>query len=377
MKPSSRMLLLAAPALLLACAGVDEQPAELEEELADLGGAGARVMTQNMYVGLDVYPLAFAPFDQLPFVVADGWQDFLANRAGDRVDAIATEIALVRPHLIGLQEVTRIYEQFPSDAIDGQFTPNATDEHIDFLAVLLEELASRGLDYEVAVEQPGADIEVPRFDGMVDGVPTFSDVRAKFADVILRRAGTQTTELFAVHYTAALPFPPIPGTIVPRNAVGVTAELGGQTVRLVSTHLEPLIDILPDDVEPQFAQVAELIQLLATSFEPELPTIVLGDFNSPAETGRTYQEMTAAGFADLWLERAGLDVPGFTCCQEGVLTHPDSVLFERIDHVWTKGLTLRHPVLAFTIGDLPFFRTRTEPRLWPSDHAGVIAGLRF
>lgn len=35
------------------------------------------------------------------------------------------------------------------------------------------------------------------------------------------------------------------------------------------------------------------------------------------------------------------------------------------------------PVLAFTIGDHPFFRTHTRPRLWPSDHAGVAALLLF
>lgn len=381
-KPQSRLALsivLALPALIAACAAPEEPPPELEEELADLAslGSGARVMTQNMYVGLDVLPLAFAPFDQLPFVAADGFADFLANRPHDRIDAMANEIALLRPHLVGLQEVTRMFEQTPSDTVLGVFTPNATDEFIDFLAVLQDELAARGLDYEVAAEQLGADIEVPRFDGMVDGQPVFSDLRATFSDVILRRADVETAPLFAINYAAALPFPPIPGALVRRNAVGVTAELDGRTIRVVSTHLEPLLDILPDDVEPQFAQVAELIALLESSFEPELPTIVLGDFNSPADTGMTYQLMVAAGFTDVWTERFGIDYPGFTCCQEAILTSPESALFERIDHIWNKGVTLRDPVLAFTVGDLPIFRTRTKPRLWPSDHAGVIAALRF
>ncbi len=378
-KPLSSLILSLWPALILGCAEPAEPPPALEEELADLAnlGSSVRVMSQNMYVGLDVLPLAFAPLDQLPFVAADGFADFLTNRPLDRIDALANEIALLRPHLIGLQEVTRIFEQFPSDTVLGVFTPNASDEFIDFLAVLQEELASRGLDYEVAAEKLGADIEVPRFDGMVDGAPVFSDLRATFSDVILRRAGVQTTPLFAINYTAALPFPPIPGSLVRRNAVGVTAELDGRTVRVVSTHLEPLLDILPDEVEPQFAQVAELIALLETSFEPDLPTIVLGDFNSPAETGMTYLSMAGAGFTDVWTERFGIDYPGFTCCQEAILTNPESALFERIDLVWTKGLTLREPVLAFTVGDLPFFRTRSAPRLWPSDHAGVIAALRF
>lgn len=377
-KPSSRLMLLFWPALLVACADTLGPPAELEEELADVAGADskARVMSQNMYVGLDVLPLAFAPFEELPFVAAEAFANFEANRPFDRVLRIAEEIALTRPQLVGLQEVTRIYEQFPSDTMTGNFEPNATDEVIDFLNVLIWDLAVLGVPYEVALEQPGADIELPRFDGEVDGVPTFSDVRAKFSDVILRRVGTETTELFAMNYAAALPFPPIPGAIVPRNAVGVTAQLEGETVRVVSTHLEVIIDILPPEAQPQFAQVAELIATLDT-VEPDLPTIVLGDFNSPAPDGPTYLQMAGAGYTDVWTRRAGEVLSGLTCCQAEVLTNPVSQLFERIDFVWTKNLTLDDPVLAFTLGDTDVFRTPSEPRLWPSDHAGVISALSF
>ena len=379
MKISNHGLLLSLfPALLMACAETPETQPELGEEFSDFAGQrGVRLMTQNMYVGLDVLPLAFAPFDQLPFAVADGFDDVVANRPEDRIDAIANQIALTRPHLVGLQEVTRLYEQTPSDTMLGVFTPNATDELVDFLAVLLDELAQRGLVYEVAAERLGTDIEVPRFDGMVDGNPTFSDLRATFSDVLLRRAGVQTTPLFAIDFTAALPFPPIPGALVHRSAVGVVARLGGRDVRVVNTHLEVIVDILPPELQPQFAQVAQLIELLGTDFQPELPTIVLGDFNSPAETGPSYQSMVGAGYVDLWPESIGGDLPGFTCCQDVVLTNPESLLFERIDDIWTKGITLEEPILAFTVGDLPFFRTLSKPRLWPSDHAGVVALLRL
>jgi hypothetical protein len=375
----SRFILILESALALGCLGTGEPPPETDLELVDLAGqpSGVQVMTQNLYVGFDVYPLAFAPFDQLPTVVAESWEDFLTNRPEDRMAAIAGEIALLRPHLVGLQEVTRIYEQSPSDTVLGQLAPNATDEYVNFLAVLLHELASRGLDYEVAAEKLGADIEVPRLDDVVDGVPIVTDVRATFSDVILRRAGTPTAELFAINYAAALPFPPIPGALVRRNAVGVTADIGGETIRFASTHLEPLLEILPDDAQPQYPQVAELISLLETSFEPELPTILVGDFNSPADTGKSYLQISAADFTDIWTLRDGPSYPGLTCCQEELLTHPDSVLYERIDQIWIKGLALKDPVLAFTIGDHPLFRTWSKPRLWPSDHAGVIAALRF
>jgi endonuclease/exonuclease/phosphatase family metal-dependent hydrolase len=344
--------------------------------IADLP-TGVRVMTQNLYVGLDVFPIIAAPLEEVPFAVAEGFADLVANRPEDRMAAVATEIALVRPHLVGLQEVTRLFTQFPSDTVLGNFTPNATDEFVDFLAVLLDELADRGLDYEVAAEQLGTDIELPRFDGVVDGDPSFTDVRVKFSDVILRRADVPVTPLFELNYQAALPIPQIPDMFVRRNAVGVLATVDGETFRLVSTHLEPLIPGVPDTSQPQFGQVAELIELLATSFEPERETILVGDFNSPAESGPTYQAIAGAGHTDVWNERA-IDIgPGFTCCQDVVLTHPDSRLFERIDLVWTSNLTLDDPVLAATIGDRPIFRTRTKPRLWPSDHAGVVAWLLF
>jgi endonuclease/exonuclease/phosphatase family metal-dependent hydrolase len=338
---------------------------------------GVRVITQNLYIGLDVFPIISAPLDEIPFVVAEGFADFMANRPRDRLAAVAKEIALARPQLVGLQEVVAVFEQSPSDAILGELTPNATDEVVDFLAVLLEELARNGVVYEVAAEQLGADIELPRFDGAVGGQPVFSDVRTRFFDVILRRAGVPTTPLFAINYAAALPVPSIPGLVVPRNAVGVAATVGGNTFRFVSTHLEPLVPGLPDDSQPQLGQVLELTELLATEHEPELPTIVVGDFNSVAEVGQSYQLMVAAGYTDVWAERVPVWQSGFSCCQEVVLDNPQSSLSERIDYIWTSNLALRFPALAFTFGDQPVFRTRSEPRLWPSDHAGLTALLSF
>lgn len=339
--------------------------------------SGVRVMTQNMYVGLDVFPITAAPLEQIPFVVADGFADFVANRPADRMAVIASEIAALRPHLVGLQEVVELLEQSPSDAILGEFTPNATVRVIDFLSVLLEELDERGVHYEVVAQQLGTDLEFPRFDGLVDGQPAFTDVRSRFSDVILRRADVDATPLFAINYATTLPIPTLPGIAVPRNAVGVLANVRGSTFRFVSTHLEPLVPGLPDDSQPQLGQVLELIDLLATAHEPSLPTVVVGDFNSVAEVGTSYQLMTDAGFTDVWTARVPLAQTGNTCCQDVVLTNPRSNLSERIDFVWTANATLSTPVLAFTVGDLPLFRTRTRPRLWPSDHAGLTALLRF
>src|SRR5690606_7272222 len=139
-----------------------------------------------------------------------------------------TEIALVQPHLVGLQEVVELFEQSPSDAVLGEAGPNATDEIIDFLDVLLVQLERRGVRYEVAARQLGADLELPRFDGTSGGEPVFTDVRTRFSDVILRRAGVSTAPSFALSYAVGLPVPSQPGLVIPRNAVGVTALVGGR-----------------------------------------------------------------------------------------------------------------------------------------------------
>lgn len=367
-------ILVSLPLALLSVIGT---PAALAAEPGALRLPGVRVMSQNLYVGLDVFPVLGAAPEEIPFVVADAFADFVANRPDDRMAALATELALVRPHLVGLQEVVELLEQSPSDAVLGQTAPNATDEVIDFLDVLLAELEQRGVRYEVAARQLGADIELPRFDGVVDGQPAFTDVRTRFSDVILRRAGVPTEPLFAINYAVGLPVPSLPGLVIPRNAVAVTARVDGNELRFVSTHLEPLVPGLPDDSQPQLGQVLELIERLATDSRPELPTIVVGDFNSAAPSGTSRQLMEGAGYTDVWTVREPLGQSGNTCCQSVVLDNPESQLSERIDYVWTQNLELRSPVLAFTIGDQPVFRTPSRPRLWPSDHAGVAALLRF
>jgi endonuclease/exonuclease/phosphatase family metal-dependent hydrolase len=373
---SCRLMPFLFSALFFACAEPEEPFPELDELNGGGGRGKIRVLTQNMYVGLDVFPLAFASFEDLPFVAAEAFETFEANRPLDRIARMAEVIAFTRPHLVALQEVTRIDEQFPSDTMTGNFTPNADDLVVDFLDVIIWDLAVLGAPYEVAFEQTNADIELPRFEGEVDGVQQFSDVRARFSDVILRRRDVPTTTLFGINFAALLPFPPIPGATVPRSALAVRAEVNGKAVRVVNTHLEVIVDILPPEAQPQFAQVVELIDTLET-IEPDLPTIVLGDFNSPAPDGPTYLDMLEAGYTDVWTRRAGGPIPGFTCCQPEVLTNPVSELFERIDFIFTSNLTLRDPVTAITFGDVDLFRTPSEPRLWPADHAGVITEFSF
>jgi hypothetical protein len=80
-----------------------------------------------------------------------------------------------------------------------------------------------------------------------------------------------------------------------------------------------------------------------------------------------------AGFSDAWKQRNPL-LSGFTCCQAADLLNPNLALSSRIDLVLTRGISVEDIKL---VGDQPSDRTPSDPPLWPSDHAGLLATLRI
>jgi len=69
-----------------------------------------------------------------------------------RAQALATEIASKKPDIIGLQEVVLIRSQYPADLSP---IPNASTIELDFLPILLDELARRGQNYEAVAVSAG------------------------------------------------------------------------------------------------------------------------------------------------------------------------------------------------------------------------------
>jgi hypothetical protein len=104
-----------------------------------------------------------------------------ASFPDQRMDQIARQIAEVQPDLVALQEVTLWRTQSPGD---GTSTA-AADVAWDYLALLVEGLARRGLSYtvEVDVEAVHTDVEVT---GSFGGGTM--DVRFTDRDVMLVRA---------------------------------------------------------------------------------------------------------------------------------------------------------------------------------------------
>ncbi|HEY6587357.1 MAG TPA: endonuclease/exonuclease/phosphatase family protein [Nitrososphaeraceae archaeon] len=318
------------------------------------------LMTWNIYQGADLSPL-FNATTPSEFVTAVGsaYNRVQATNFVERADSIADEIQKTGPDLIGLQEVILLRTQIPSD---GPATP-ATNISLDYLKILVDTLAERGLIYEPVVVQNGTDIEAP---GLIS--TGLVDIRLTDRDVILARADRDFTlsnsngAQFAAKLPLTTPFGPIS---IPRSWVSVDITFdNGDKARVVSTHLEPLSPII---------QGLQADELLNGPGNTHLPVALIGDFNSNAdETGSpTYTKLKNADFIDAWsLKGRGT---GFTCCQADDLLNPNSSLTERSDLVMFQG--------NFEVKDIEIVgnsqKDRTISGLWPSDHAGIVASLNL
>ncbi len=306
-----------------------------------------KVMTQNLYIGADLDRILQG---ESPAAV---FQTALASNFPARAAVFAEKVDELNPDLVGLQEVTRIV------VFDSQGQVLQT---IDYLDIVMGNLAARGETYAVSSFVVNADVTVP-----IDPVNGIF-ARVVDRDVIIHNTETTTvsnpvSDNFAVNFTASLGGFPIEFT---RGYTAVDAVVDGSRFRFVNTHLEvqnaPCVT--PSGlVICQEVQAAELVDRLY--FEP-LPLIVVGDFNSePGET--TYATFKDRGYADTW---QGGD--GFTCCQPELLNNATSELDQRIDHVFyrKRGTKLVAADTATIIG-------KTADGLWYSDHAGVVAALEL
>lgn len=338
------------------------------------GAPGLTVMTYNVYYGADFAPLLTAPLEQVPLIAAEAWATAVQSDFPARAGRIAAEIAAVRPHLVGLQEAAIYRLQHPGDAIVGGAVP-ATDVVYDFVGLILDSLAARGVPYVVAAADSTTDVELPVFTG-VDGAgnPTFDDVRLTDRDAVLVRADVPFANPQHAVYQAYIPFtigPLSSGVFEGWSAVDVT--MGGRTYHFINTHLE-----FQEALPVQLGQADELLALLA---DETRPTILVGDFNSdaygkiPDRATPTYGELLQAGFADSWIQ-PNRHAPGLTCCQDKDLRNAFGAFDERGDFIFARNLPAATPAGTLVVGrkilgDRP--GDRTASGLWPSDHAAVVA----
>ena len=408
---SSRLVLLTLFSLMFAISASAE--AAGKPRIAKI-----KVVTYNLYVGADIFRV-FGPAPcGVPQAVNDIHNIIQATNFPDRAEAIADQIMLQEPHVIGLQEVSLIRTQFPGNSLapDGSgieflgdfptdprftFKLDATNVEYDYLQLLLDALSERGLNY-VAVDSASpvnADTEFPAIEFGPDCTPLSIpiDLRLTDRDVILVRADLPVNIAFAANFqfNAPIALPtliPTPGGLVPavyvteftRGWGAVNLTIKDQSYSVFNTHLEVGDETLPPNEGlnlVQFAQALEIGQVASTTLPP--PRILVGDINSSPMSGITdprpaYFILTNEyGLADVWdIQDKPPAKAGFTCCQSELLDNSSSMLDQRIDVILADfGELVPEKIKVYVLGDEPADKTPTG--LWPSDHAGVATKLSF
>lgn len=369
-------------ALLTACVGEQiTAPSQLVERSANQdfginGVAGLTFMTRNLYPGANLDRVIAAPFNLIPFAVAQAYADIQLTDFRYRAAAFANEIERTRPDVIGLQEAVLIRIQAAGDflAPDGSIQnpfPNATTVVRDFLQILRDTLAARGLAYQLVGKVQDLDVELPMIVGIVGGIPQFSDVRLTDFDAILARTDLPVSQVATGNYSTYLTqFGFLP---VLRGWVSFTTTMRGTDYRIVSTHPES------GSGPPEAVRLAQLQELVALVAGETRNTVILGDLNDEPGTP-SIDALVQAGFVDAWQEAVGR--PTLTCCHAELLDEAVTAFYQRVDYVLVRdawaGPGIVGRVEATLSGLLPSERIPGPAGLlWASDHAGVAAAMRL
>jgi endonuclease/exonuclease/phosphatase family metal-dependent hydrolase len=327
-------------------------------------GVRVTLMTQNMYVGSSFSELASArTVDDFKKAVTDIYSNILASKPKERAIAVAKEIKTEHPNIIALQEAWILRT--------GAAGAPATNVKSDQLDELLNELHQQRLPYEVIAILPNLDAQAPTQPQLGFDV-RLTDRTVIIADPTNLKLANMRVQDYLVNSAVT---PPVGVPIInKRGWASVELTLAGHSLRIATTHLDNTPGNTPPPFAIQMAQAAEAIRSLNSPPPIVLPPIVfMGDFNVDPRDGSqsfpTYQLLIRAGFVDAWTQvNPGRD--GFTCCQAADLLNTTSALSFRPDLMLTRGVSVENIKL---VGDQP----RTDPPLWPSDHAGLLATLKI
>jgi endonuclease/exonuclease/phosphatase family metal-dependent hydrolase len=360
-------------ALLLITALLSQPLAAQNRSCPPAGKRDLTVMTRNLYVGADFLPIMTETNAVLiPLRVAQAFATIVANDFPARAKGLAREIVREQPELVGLQEVSLIRVQSPGDAIFGNPQP-AEAVAYDYLEILLDELASLGAHYRLAVAVTNMDLELFASASIPDlmagrGV----DVRLTDRDAILVRADHPPGHLWlfdprAANFENNLVLS-VAGQAVEvlRGWCSVDVFTRGRVLRFINAHLDN------DSVYHRTLQAGEL---LTGPAHTRLPVVLVGDFNSDANgmaPTEAYPVLRAGGFRDAWSETHPHD-PGLTWGHDEFLADPTLAFVQRLDLILFRG----HGVNAEEATRVDDLLGRAQPPLWGSDHAGVAATLRL
>ena len=337
-------------------------------------GQDFTVMTRNLYIGAEIQSLASAATEEEFIVgVQEALLQMAANNFTERAGALAAEIVEKKPHLVGLQEVYNL-------TMNGW---NGQPPFRNYLEDLMSALTNQGAEYYVAATVVNLDF------GMAMGAV---DVGIIDRDVILARwdVDTEILDLKALcparnsgdgcnYQNVANAVTPVGTIAFQRGYVGVDCEYG----RFINTHLEvrepdPNNPLSPLVQRLQAMELLFVIDDLNVSNPPPGPVIIAGDFNSAPNDLSTIPDFPPspyiqleAKYTDAWTLRPGKS-KGMTCCfAEDLLSSAD--LYERIDMIFINEVP--DAIKVNVVGNDEVDRTFNG--LWPSDHAGVVARIKF
>ncbi len=343
------------------------------------GRRGLETMTVNLYIGggtQSVLTVDPSDLNALVMAVTGLYVEIAGSQPALRMDGVAARIAARQPDIVAVEEATLLRVQSPGDLVIGGTTP-ATDVVYDYLQLLVDALAARGMHYAVVSTSDEWDIELPMLQLAPDGTPTgvIDDVRQTDREAILVRTdlppgALRVSHPQSGHFATNLEIPSI-GFAVTRGWCSIDVSTRGELLRYVCTHLE-------EETSPD-VQVAQAKELLAGPVRTWLPVVLVGDFNAdplhrdrPAGDPSAYPLIRAAGFRDSWAAVHPFNpAGGLTWGHDEFLADPTVLFDRRIDFVFVRGCSLI-PWKADAI-DMPL--GRTERPLWASDHAALDVEL--
>jgi endonuclease/exonuclease/phosphatase family metal-dependent hydrolase len=328
--------------------------------LAESDKPTVRVMTRNMDAGTDLQYVAGASgleefIQGVYFTIAEVDDSNIAVRA----KRLAAEIALTKPDLIALQEVT--YWEIEDESGHRIY---------DQLQLLKNALRKAGQHYSVAAIQTLTDLPVD-FPGLFN--VRFTDfnailVRTDLPSGHLMVLGSETHlyDYYLKYYPAGMEL------AAPNGWLAIDVKIRGERFKFANTHLLSAVPGAYFDTTAgvQLAQAEELLKGLSSS---SLPIILAGDFNSAAEPSEYYPSdgtssygYIAANFLDAWDAIHPSD-PGYTwpLFGEDYMSGYSVTPFERIDLIFSRGLK---PLSVISTGTRP-----DSKGVYASDHVGVVA----
>jgi hypothetical protein len=327
-------------------------------ETANESDRELKVMTYNMYSGAESPGIWNSTS---PAGLAAEVGKVFTNvqlTAPERIEAIAHQIDIASPDIVGLQEAALWRIGPPLNPAPAETIAS------DFLQILLDRLAAKGKHYSAISVQPHVDVELTA----VFATSPALDVRYTDRSIIIARSDLQTSRLQIEGVNAGAY---VTNTVVsllgmqftlPKGWVSADIKYRGKTYRFVDTHMGGTYEPV------NFAQANELLQ---GPINTTLPVILVGDFNTDAAVGsRSYSLLLNSGLVDVWNSlRSGES--GFTWPLSAdnplVILNPS----KRLDLIWTRGAISLSAIdmVGEDLTDL------TPSGFRPSNHAGLVATL--